>query len=241
MAVKSGGKGMLIFGLGWMLASLPFGLVGRHMLKTEGRFEKESVTVPGVVVNKRVEETSTYDQDTKRRKRTETFWVHFKFQTADGRALESKDSVGREAFEELKSGAPVEVQYLKDAPQTNRLARQATFVAGYAFLAFNALAVAIGAVSLFFFFGGKKETNRLMQYGVSTEGTVTKVGPGSVTVNHVPQWQISYIYKDVRGREWKGTTKHMPPDRAMVWVAGDKGPVKYDPGKPQKSLWVGRG
>ncbi|MBM3795887.1 MAG: DUF3592 domain-containing protein [Acidobacteria bacterium] len=240
MTAKPGGNFLPLFGLAWLLAAVPFGLAGRYMLRLEGRFEKEGVSVAGEVVDKRVEENRSYDRDTRRTTRSESYWVHFKFKTPDGQSRESKDTVDSDIWASLNAGSPVEVHYLESNPQTSRIARPASFVDGYAFFAFSAAALLIGAISLFYFFGGKKETNRLLQYGVSTEGTVTSVGPGLVMVNQVPQWQISYTYRAVKGREFKGTTRHMPPDRAMVWVVGDKGTVKYDPRKPQKGLWVGR-
>ena len=230
----------LFFGLAWIVLCIPFLLFGRIMIVSEQRFEAEGIKVAGTVTGKKVETRRDRDRETNRITETQSYYVEYAFNASSAEKIESRDTTSKELWGGLESGAPIEIQYLPEDPRNNRISRESSILGGVLMCCFAALGNIVGFGSIFVYFRGRFSGSKLKKAGILADATVTSVGPGHLLVNSVPQWQIEYSYTDLTGRSFKGRTKHMPQGEAQVWRLGDKGKVRFDPVKPQKSLWLGK-
>lgn len=112
--------------------------------------------------------------------------------------------------------------------------------AGYMIMAVSAAEFLVGISLVIYHFISRNRLKFILQNGSLTDGTVTSVAAGSIAINGIKQWQISYTYRGLQGGEYTGKTKHMAPDLAQQWKSGEKGRVRFDPAKPQISVWVGK-
>jgi len=225
-------KLLLIIGFILLLASLPFILIGKHMLETEQRYEKEGVIVSGVVLNRTTETTRD-------RKSTSTsYYLAYKFSVKNGEELQGKGTVSEKRWSSIRENDSIEVQYLASDPSKNRVAQESEFVAGWVFIGFGGLTALIAIFVLWFDIKKRRIVKWLAQNGLATEATVTEVAPGNLTINNVQQWRIQYSFKDFRGREFEGRSEHMAPQIANAWKKGDKGKVRYDKQNPATHMWV---
>ena len=51
------------------------------------------------------------------------------------------------------------------------------------------------------------------------------------------QWVISYTYR-VAGKGYKGRSWMMPEVEARKYSRGDHGTIRFDPDRPEQSLWM---
>ena len=51
---------------------------------------------------------------------------------------------------------------------------------------------------------------------------------------------IRYRYRDHLAQTREGLSSYLSPDQAAAWHASDKGTVRFDPLRPQDSVWVGK-
>jgi len=71
--------------------------------------------------------------------------------------------------------------------------------------------------------------------GVVVEGTV-------IAVEAAPdrtRFRIRYIYDIAGGASHDGLSGWLAADEASGWQADDRGAVRYDPGRPAMSEWIG--
>jgi len=105
-----------------------------------------------------------------------------------------------------------------------------------AFITMGGIATSLGGFVLF----GVKRIERLSKEGIVAEGTVFEIGPSWLSINRVRQWTIRFRYQDHMGKTREGQSGAISPDEASAWQVGDKGSVRYDHGRPQHSLWIGK-
>ena len=240
MAKQKQSNFFLIFGLAWIVLCVPFLLFGRIMIFSEQRFEAEGVKASATLTGKNVETNRSRDRETNRITETQSYYLHYSFETKEGRKIEAKDTVAKERWEELAEGAAIEIQYLPGAPEENRISRESSIVGGVLMCCFAVLGNIIGIGSIVVYLRDRFFGAKLKKSGILADATITSVGPGSLLINSVPQWQIQYTYTDLSGRTFKGRSKHMPQGDAQVWRQGDKGKIRFDPVKPQRSIWIGK-
>ncbi|HXF82138.1 MAG TPA: DUF3592 domain-containing protein [bacterium] len=88
------------------------------------------------------------------------------------------------------------------------------------------------------------ERIRLEQYlrreGVSVRGEVIAVDQTGVRYNRRVQWRLTYRYADRTGRQHRGQSGYLEPDEAAEWKVGDAVLIRIDPGRPARSVWMGR-
>ena len=101
---------------------LIFGLVFFRLSCEEGYYEKGGARVQGTVLQK------TYSPGTHSTRGTggssSKHYVSYRFITNEGRTIEGRYDVLPGTWRELKEGGPVTVEYLPDAPDTNRIPDQ---------------------------------------------------------------------------------------------------------------------
>jgi len=105
-----------------------------------------------------------------------------------------------------------------------------------AFTIMGGIATSLGGFVLF----GVKRIERLSKEGIVAEGTVFEVSPSWLSINRVRQWTIRFRYQDHTGKTREGQSGAISPDEASTWQVGDKGSVRFDHGRPQLSLWIGK-
>jgi hypothetical protein len=81
---------------------------------------------------------------------------------------------------------------------------------------------------------------RVQNRGADAAATVLEVVPTGVMINRVPQWQLRYEFRDRQGRVHTGTSDSLTPHEAADWRPSDRGVIRFDPARPQDSLWLGK-
>jgi hypothetical protein len=101
---------------------LIFGLVFLRLSCEEGYYEKGGARVQGIVLQK------TYSPGTRStggtRGSSSKHYVSYRFTTKEGRTIDGRYDVLPGTWQKLKEGDPVTVEYLPDAPGTNRIPEQ---------------------------------------------------------------------------------------------------------------------
>jgi len=200
----------------------------------ERRFDQEGRVADGIVLSKNIRRATRSGSN-----RSQTrYQVTYRFTAADGVTYEGEDDVTTATWDRLQELEPVRIQFLVSSPSTNRLAGQSsgtvTSVAG----GIGLIASAIGLVLLVRSANAAKNKARIWATGVSTSGTVTGVEETNVKVNRRPMWVVRYHYRDHAGQTHDGTSDYMSAQKAHAWKAGDNISVRFDPDKPQLSVWV---
>jgi len=235
------GSFLIIFGLLWLVFAVPFLLFGLYMIRTEQRFAKEGITVAGTLTNKTVEENREKDRETKKIRITKSYYAHYSFATKEGVQIQAKDSVDKEVWDGLSDKSPIQIQYLPDSPNSNRVARESSIIGGVLLGAFGVLALIIGVYSLGYDIKKRLYAKRLINNGFLTDGTILRVRMGELTINDITQYLVDYSYRDQRGGVFEGRSEHMTPEEASAWKEGDKCKVRFDRDQPSKSIWLGQG
>jgi len=103
-------------------AFLVFGLIFLRLGCEAGYYETGGVRVQGVVLQKTYSPGTTATGGS--RSSPARYYVSYRFTTTDGRTLEGRDDVLPGTWRSLKEGDPVGVEYVADAPVTNRIPDQ---------------------------------------------------------------------------------------------------------------------
>lgn len=167
-----------------------------------------------------------------------SYELTYRFGSA-GRALERTESVDVHVWEAVEPGHRVEVEYLPGNGGSVRLAGRDGSGSWIAAAVGGGIAL-VGAV--LFSIGGRALVRRWRIYrtGTSAPGTVTDVRETNVRVNNRTQWAVHYTYRDHVGQTRTGDSGPLPPGEAQEWQQGDTGLVRFDPERPERSVWVGK-
>jgi hypothetical protein len=223
----------LWFGGIWLFVGLVFLPVGIFVGLNERRFDQQGTVVTGMVLTKGFDPASSDNEST-------DYWITYRFTTPDGHVIEGRDTVGVHLWESLEERGPVELQYLPSQPGKNRVRRSSEWFLPLIFLGFSAVFVPVGGV---LFAKGARDVYRewgLLHHGVETKGRITRIEDALATVNDVQQRQVGYSYSTEDGQQYDGTSDPMSPEEAATWSVGDTGLVRYSPGQPSRSVWIGR-
>jgi hypothetical protein len=206
-------------------------LTGGQALAAERRFARDGRTTRAAVIRKSIQ-PATSDTSTR-------YEVIYRATLPDGGPVERTEEVDVGVWEGLEAGSALTVQYLPQQPDSVRLAREPE-IAG------NAIALGIGAVSApagfaLLALGLRDEWRRawLLRRGTPADATVTAVEQTNVTVNRRGQWRIRFTYRDHLGQERRGASGYLAEAVALEWSRGDVGRVHFDPGRPERVLWIG--
>jgi hypothetical protein len=89
----------------------------------EGRYEKKGARAEGVVLSKTV-----YHRSSKRSR----YYVSYRFTTREGKTIQGRDDVFPNTYHKLREGGPIEIEYLSDSPDTNRIPGESAKSSTYA-------------------------------------------------------------------------------------------------------------
>jgi hypothetical protein len=132
------------------------------------------------------------------------------------------------------------VTYLPDAPETNRVDGDNEWIATLVFMGIGGIFTLIGGGLAFTDLRWIIRAIRVSRQGLIAQGTVVRAEPTSLTINRIPQWSVSYRYRDNLGSEQKGTSHLISPEEGRLWKEGDIGTVRYDEKCPSISVWMGK-
>lgn len=222
------------FGGIWLFCGLPFLIIGLYVgidqFRLQERFKTEAVISEGMVLTKAI----------KSNKDSKSYWVSYRFRTADGTVVKNEAQVDARSWDTLAERGPVRVSYLPDSPDLNRIeGAESDWLLALIFTGLGLFFVPIGGL---IFLQGLRTVVRelsLQREGATVNATIIDVGPADVSFNGVPQWRIRYRYDDYRGKNHIGESSLLSPEEAQRWKVGDTGQARFDRQAPQKSAWIG--
>ena len=105
------------FGSMWLFVGMPFLIIGIYTatqtVTQQERFQKEGQSTQGMVLTKALQGGKKSSDSSYR--------ITFRFTTADGKVMNGSASVSPELWDELEERRPVQVTYLPNKPQSNRV------------------------------------------------------------------------------------------------------------------------
>lgn len=227
---------MLIWiGLILVLFSLPFAGVGWVTIRDEQAYTLNGVVAPGTVLEKYIKES--WDSDHK--SKSKSYIVKYRFTPEGAAAIESSSSVSSGVYAETETGDDIEIQYLSDNTQKNRVAGASELGFGIAFSCVGGLIFIAGALVLRHEIKKRLLNSRLNRNGILVEALIKEVEPGNLYINDVRQWRVAYSYKDMRGQQHDGLSDHFSPQIAETFTPGAKGKVRYDKDDSAVHVFVG--
>jgi hypothetical protein len=202
--------------------------------RTRQHFEREAVQAGATILSKSIEK-ATRDGNP----RTQ-YQVTYRFAVPGGDSIEQVGEVSVDEWERLDEGSPFPVRYLPSDPTTTHLDFRDAWWLPLIFVAGGLLFTSIGLTVAWLDLRHVRLVLRLSRSGHPAEGTVRKVWPTGTSINRVPQWRLSYEYRDHVGRTQQGESHLLSPDEASEWHEDDRGAVRFDRERPQDSIWIGR-
>lgn len=212
-----------------------FASIGVRDAYTERQYHTQGLTVAATVTDKSIERAKRGENSRTR------YLVSYRFTSSDGQDMESSAEVPVEDWERLGAGQPFPVNYLLDAPGSSRVqgSGEDAWIAIYVFLAIGAVFTLLGSGLAYSDLRVILRTIRISRHGLMTEGTLVTVRPTGTSINRVPQWRLSYRYRDHLGQTQEGASHLLSPEEASAWKAGDRGIVSFDRERPEISVWTG--
>lgn len=135
-------SGLLPAGLFFALLGGIFAVVGGVRLSEERRYRSDGVRVLATVTSKAVESASRNQSRTR-------YLVAYRFPTTQGAAMEGRDEVDVDRWEELRPGDSFEIVYLPASPATSRAVASGELPLALGFTAIGAFVLLMaGAVLL---------------------------------------------------------------------------------------------
>ena len=212
-----------------------FAIIGVRDAYTERQYHTQGLTVAATVTDKSIERAKRGENSRTR------YLVSYRFTSSEGQEVESSAEVPVEDWERLEAGQTFPVSYLPDAPGSSRAqgTGEDDWIAVYVFLAIGTVFTLLGSGLAYSDLRVILRTIRVSRHGLPTEGTMVTVRPTGTSINRVPQWRLSYRYRDHLGRTQEGASHLLSPEEASAWKAGDRGTVRFDRERPEISVWMG--
>lgn len=232
----------LWFGGIWLFCGSPFLIIGLYLgaqhIYVSKRLAAEGRMVEGMVLTKAITYSSS-DTSSRGGSRNPTYHVTFRFLTRGG-MIQGKAEVSGDTWDTLIEREPIRITYLPDAPQHYRVENQTSgwWLPG-SFTVMGGIFTSLGGFIFLRARTGLQTRARLHREGITTEATIFEVRPTRIRINGVHQWSLRYRYQDGRGKSCTGA-ESLSPEEAEAWKEGDKGMVRYNPRRPNFSIWIGK-
>jgi hypothetical protein len=231
-------KRSLVFWLGLFLAGFGaiFLAVGWTVMRRERQYEAEGRVGEAIVITKAIER-ATRSGSSGRRTSTE-YNVTYRFTAPDGRPYQGRQDVSISTWDRLREQEPVQIQYVASDPSTSRIAGESSERGGYVFAAIGLVAALIGAALLGRSVSSANHKARIWSQGTPADAIVSAVDETNVKINRRTMWVVRYQYRDHSGNSHDGTSEYLAREKANAWKTGDSIRVRFDPQKPDMSVWV---
>jgi len=213
----------MIFGFLMIAISLPILLLSGKTAYEEWRYHTDAAGAVAVVEDRRVVAG-----------RTTSYEVSYAFSDRTGALRHGRGSVSRTAYAQAAPGRGVRVEYLPEAPDTNRFTgRDETWNIVFV-IAIEAFALGIGLHLLARGMRRRGFLRRFATMGASITATVTKAT--TVTVGGYGRVvMLEYTYDDAEGRARRGRSPYMYPAEADRYPVGSPVRIVIDPNRPGES------
>jgi hypothetical protein len=196
-------------------------------------FERDAIAARATVVEKTIQSASRENETSTR------YLITYAFAAPNGTAVEQTEEVPVEAWEALDEGSEVAIRFLPSDPSTARSRPpEPAWIPPFMAL-FPVLFLAIGVLVARPGIARARVIYRVATRGVTTQATVVAVEPTNVRINRVTQWRIGYEFRERSGRSLRGESDLLAPHAAQAFRPGAHGTVRYDPDKPEDSVWLG--
>lgn len=203
-----------------------------HDLARERAYRRSGELIEALVVAKSIDRASREGNS------STSYKVVYRFAGADGRALEGEETVSVEEWESLAPGSLFKIAYLPGAG-TSRGAGASQLGMALGMMALGSVFAVIGGVFLLITARRLRKEWRLLRHGIAAQGAVRAIEPSALAVNGVRQWIVRYEYRDHHGQTRQGKSEPLPPAEARAGE-GETCEVRYDPARPEESMWVRR-
>jgi Protein of unknown function (DUF3592) len=198
------------------------------------RFERNALVTRATVISTTLERAS-------RESNTSTqYLATYRFIASDGTTVEQTEELPFDDWEPLGEGSQLDVRYLPADPSTARSRARNPWWEMPAIVGFTGLFVVLGA---FLARPGARRVLTILRVqlrGVDATATVLEVAPTGDMINRVPQWHVRYEFRDREGRAQTGVSDFLAPHEAAQWRPADRVAIRFDPARPQDSLWLGK-
>jgi len=199
----------------------------------EARYTRDGALADGLVVTKairRATRTGSSGSSTQ-------YSVGYRFMV-DGQRHEGSSNVPSDVWDRLRELEPVQIQYVRSDPGTNRIAGETSTTLRYVFGGVGSLIALIGLVLTVRAVGSSRTKAHILAHGQTAEAAVSSVEETNVKINRRQMWIVRYEYRDYAGQKHEGKSEYMSGDKATAWNPGDKISIRYDRDKPQMSVWL---
>jgi len=197
------------------------------------RFAAGGATAQGIVLSKDIKH-ATGSAGT-------SYSIRYQFTASNDRTYEGSSLIDVDSWDRLVERGPVTVQYLASDPSSSRLPSAGNLLFEVVFIVIGAVALLIGGYLVVSSSRTLREDWRLLKVGIEAQATVAAVEPTNLRINRRVQWEVSYAYRGVSGKEYEGRSWTMPEGEARKVKPGDHGTIRYDPKQPAQSLWIDKG
>lgn len=200
--------------------------------KQERAYRARGQAVQAMVVAKSIRRASREGNSSTK------YEIAYRFTAADGETRNGVALVSVEDWERLELGNPFRIAYLPDEAQASRAAEEVGMGSALVMSALGSVLALLGGGFLTWSAMRLWRERRLLRSGVTTQGTILAIEPSSLAVNRVRQWNVLYSYRDHSGQTREGSSSPLPPDQAHALNVGDAVEVRFDPDRPEQSIWV---
>lgn len=221
-------------GVIFFIVGIVFTVIGIQTAGTEQDYQTTGLTVEAMVLGKSIERAKRGENSRTR------YVVSYRFFSEQEKKIESVTEVPVEEWEGLEAGHRLQVTYLPDAPEMNRLEGATEWIAALVFMSIGGIFTLLGGGLAFPDLRWIIRAIRVLRHGLITQGTVVRAEPTSLRINRIPQWSVSYRYRDNLGREQEGASHLISPEEGRLWKEGDTGTVRFDEHQPSISVWMGQ-
>jgi uncharacterized protein DUF3592 len=226
------GSIQFIAGIVFLFIGILFLLIAVPAMVEARRYQAEGREADAVVLSKDVRR-ATANSST-------AYEVSYRFTAPDGQSYDHAETIDVDQWERLQKGDRLRVRYLPDRLDSVTLKATPRILEPAIGLA---VALPLALTGSFFLVRTVSSTLkrwRLFRSGQVAEAVVTDVRETNFQINRRPQWMIDFTYRDHLGQVREGSSHHVPLWQAENWHVGDKGIVRFDPARPEQSVWIGK-
>ena len=152
--------------------------------------------------------------------------------------IERTEEIEVEEWEGLAEGGTTLVRYLLSDPADAAAANPGEAWVAWMMAALGVTFDLIGFLLVVPAFRRIRLVRRIHREGEAAEGKVLEVWATGTVVNRVRQWRLRYEFQSPLGRVERGESDLLPPEEALRWKPGDVGAIRFDPVRPETSIWV---
>jgi hypothetical protein len=232
-----GGSSIAAIVIALVLGSL-FLLVGWFVRQKEEEYGANGVAVTATVTHK----DSKLDPRPGQKGGPKTYYtLHYRYQDGAGQSHEGSDQVELDVWNQFQKDQTLQIEYLRDQPNTSRVAERRSIFARWGYL----LALGGGGLlicgALIFGIGGWFWTGRkarLVRDGVPILGIVDEQETRTLDLtgrgNREPSYGLRFTFTDTEGNERTGKSVWLPRELVPRWPADEPILVLQDQSNPAR-------